>query len=310
MPIQTLRGIFVAFLAMGAVPAFAWAESDVPSRGPLILVVMDPLSEPLSCDCVQGYAQRKYEVLGKFLEQELRRPVKVYWSESLVTALEEKTRGKVDLVIGKHSVVLHDARQVKRKLKPIAALTDKEGHTTQTGLIVVRKEDPAQTAADLGGYRIFFGPGECDEKSRAPMALLKQLGISLPQRPETYPACSNAATALVELDANVKAAAVISSYAEPLLEGCGTIQKGDLRVVGVTDPVPFITAFVNAKLPEQEIGLIQQALLKVGTDADLLIALETTLGFVEYKPVPPPGSSEKREQNKKDRPSTALKKKN
>ena len=36
------------------------------------LVVMDPLSKPLSCDCVQGYAQRKYELLGEHLTKHLR----------------------------------------------------------------------------------------------------------------------------------------------------------------------------------------------------------------------------------------------
>jgi len=39
------------------------------------------------------------------------------------------------------------------------------------------------------------------------------------------------------------AATVISSYAQPLLEGCGTIKKGDLRVIGETDPMPFVVAF-------------------------------------------------------------------
>ena len=32
----------------------------------LVLVVMDPLSAPLACDCVEGYAQRKYEKLRTF----------------------------------------------------------------------------------------------------------------------------------------------------------------------------------------------------------------------------------------------------
>ncbi|MCA9053018.1 MAG: PhnD/SsuA/transferrin family substrate-binding protein [Planctomycetaceae bacterium] len=278
-----------------AVLAMAWttgsaAAADPDAAGPLTLVVMDPLAAPLACDCVQGYAQRKYEVLGNFLSQKLHRPVRVYWSESLVTALEEKTGGKADLVIGKHSVVLFDAQKADAKMIPAASLTDPLGGTTQTGLIVVRAMDKAQKVEDLQGYRIFFGPEDCDEKSLAPMALLRQHGVALPGTIETYPACSNAATKLVELESDVKAAAVISSYAGPLLEGCGTIKKGDLRVIGVSEPVAFVTAFVNAALPDAEQAALKAALLEVGTDADLLIALETASGFVEYQAVPAPGT--------------------
>jgi ABC-type phosphate/phosphonate transport system substrate-binding protein len=257
----------------------------------LTLIVMDPLAGPLACDCVQGYAQRKYELLGNFLSEKLQRPVKVYWSDSLARAIEEKTSGKAHLVIGKHSVVLFDAKAAGRRFRPIASLTGQDGTTTQTGLIVVRTADPAQTVADLAGYRIFFGPEDCDEKSLAPLMLLQTHGIARPEPLETCAACSNAATKLVELDPGVKAAAVISSYAEPLLQGCGTVKKGDLRVVGVSDPVPFITAFVSDDLPQPEQAAIQAALLEVGTQAELLIGLETGSGFVEYQPVPTPGSS-------------------
>lgn len=260
------------------------------AAAPLTLVVMDPLAAPLACDCVQGYAQRKYELLGAFLTRRLGRPVKVFWSESLVRALADQTEGRADLVIGKHSVVLHDARQAQRTFVPIASLTGKDGSTTQTGLLVVRAADPAQSVADLTGYRIFFGPADCDEKALAPRVLLQRHGVPLPEKLEVYPACSNAATALVELAADVKAAAVISSYAEPLLEGCGTVKKGDLRVIGVSDPVPFITAFVSDALSAAEREAVRMALLDVATEAELLIGLETGLGFVEYEPLPPPGT--------------------
>jgi ABC-type phosphate/phosphonate transport system substrate-binding protein len=73
---------------------------------------------------------------------------------------------------------------------------------------------------------------------------------------------------------------VISSYAAPLLEGCGTIQKGDLRVVGTTVPVPFIDAFVVNTLPEKDRAAIKDALLHLVDHPPLLIALETQKGFV------------------------------
>lgn len=248
----------------------------------LTMVVMDPLAGPLACDCVQGYAQRKYEKLGVYLERELARPVRVVWSESLTSAVSE--HGPADIVIGKHSVVKFDAKKLKSVMKPIAALTGTDGSATQAGLLVVRRDDPAQSAKDLEGYRIFFGPEDCDEKHAAPLALIKASGITLPDPLETSPACSTAAASLMELPADEKAAAVISSYAEPLLEGCGTIKKGDLRVVARSKPVPFITAFVNGKVSDKVRGEIQSALLDVELNAELLIALESSTGFQQWKP--------------------------
>ena len=203
----------------------------------LTLVVMDPMAAPLACDCVKGYAQRKYEVLGQFLAGRLSREVNVVWAESLEVALE-KSDGKADLIIGKHSVVLADVKEAKLEVKPLARLTDLEDQVNQTGLFVVRSGDPAKSVEDLKGYRILFGPTDCDEKSASPMALLKEHGVALPNPIETSPSCSNAAVMLMELPADAKAAAVISSYAGPLLEGCGKVKKGDLRVIGESGPVP------------------------------------------------------------------------
>ena len=90
------------------------------------LVVMDPLSKPLSCDCVQGYAQRDYKKLAVFLQKQLGRRVDVVWYESLVEALKE-TDGKADLIIGKHSVVAYDANKLEMPVEPIARLTGRDG---------------------------------------------------------------------------------------------------------------------------------------------------------------------------------------
>jgi hypothetical protein len=74
---------------------------------------------------------------------------------------------------------------------------------------------------------------------------------------------------------------VISSYAKPLLEGCGQVPKGALRVVGETAEVPFIAAYVNAALDAEQQVVISDALLKSTTrDVPLRLALETKRGFV------------------------------
>lgn len=250
-----------------------------------VLVVMDPLSKPLSCDCVQGYAQREYQLLGEHLESSLGRPVKVVWFESLAEALDE-TDGRADLIIGKHSVILADERTTGHEVTPIAQLTGKDGEVTQAGLIVVRAADSAKKLADLNGYRILFGPEDAAEKSSAPEAALKQAGVELTEPRERFGACSEAAAALLELPADVKAAAVISSYAEPLLEGCGSIKKGDLRVCGETQPVPFITAFASDQMKAAVKEQVLVALVTAGTNPKVLTGMETLAGFLPW--VAPP----------------------
>src|SRR3954468_5538483 len=76
---------------------------------PLSLVVMDPLAEPLSCPCVKGYAQRKYEKLADYLSTELGRPVHVTFAESFEKALAKPDCKTIDIAIGKDGVVRADA---------------------------------------------------------------------------------------------------------------------------------------------------------------------------------------------------------
>ena len=115
------------------------------------------------------------------------------------------------------------------------------------------------------------------------MAFMKEKGIALPSTIETAPSCSNAAVMLMELPKDAKAAAIISSYAGPLLEGCGKVAKGDLRVIGESQPVPFITLFVKSEMPAADQKALSAALEEVGLDAQMLIDMETASGFVPWK---------------------------
>lgn len=276
------RRLFLKASAAALVGAVAVAAEPAEKKAdPLTLVVLDPLAAANACACVQGYAQRDYEKLAKHLEGKLGRPMKVVFSSSL-DAATKKADGKADVIVGKESVVRAQAAELKLTAVPLAALTDKDGKTTQTGLVVVAGKDPAVSAADLKGYKVYFGEASADEKHAAARTLFKDLGVEVAAKPDTCPTCTDGAKAVVAAAANgEKAAAVISSYAQPLLEGCGTVKKGDLRVVGITDPVPFIVVFANDKLPEATRADVRKALLGIGTEKDLLTAMETKSGFVE-----------------------------
>ena len=272
---------FVAAICLVMASLTKAAEpSGVPSTasGELTLVVMDPLAAPLACDCVKGYANRQYQRLGEYLESRLNKRVQVLWSESLAALVEKDPNLKCDVVIGKNSVVVAHGKKLGVRFRAVASLTDMDGSTIQRGLFVVRSSSTVASMLDLEGYTVFFGPEECDEKWQAPRKLLKELDVHFADNSHSFDACSEAAKALMEATKDAKITAVISSYAAPLLEGCGTIRKGDLRVVGQTGELPFITAFVNESLPAGEQTAIEKSLLEM-SDPELLTVLESAKGF-------------------------------
>jgi ABC-type phosphate/phosphonate transport system substrate-binding protein len=285
------REALTAALGLTVLPATALAD-EKPKEKPapvipenaLVVLVLDPLAAELSCPCVAGYAQRNYDKLGKHIEGKLGRPVAVVYSESLAGAIK-KAGGKGHLVIGKDSVVRATAPDNKLTVSHLAALTGKDGKTTQTGLVCVAAADKAISPADLKGYTIYFGSPTAEEKSAAAVKMFKDFGLELPEKLVTCDTCTQGATKVVEeAKAGNKVAAVVSSYAQPLLEGCGTIKKGELRVVAETDPVPFIAAFATGSLAAGEQTSVKAALLAVGAVKELLTALETKNGFVEPEP--------------------------
>ena len=282
-----------ALLALGSMAAMGPAilhSAEQPAadsaKPPFVLVVMDPLSDKLACDCVKGYAQRKYDRLGELLEATLERPVKVVYGDTLASVLREKSDGRADLIIGKCSVVKYDAAFNKLSVSLLAMLTGVDGTTTQSGLIIVPARDPARTVKDLQGYTVFFGPAECDEKNAAPIAFLKSQGITVPDKIEIRPNCTKAAAAIIDAEQPTKLAAVISSYAQPLLEGCGTIEKGAVRVVGQTPAIPFIGAFAAATLKGEDLETVRETLFAIGENPEMLKALESKQGFLPVAPQP------------------------
>ena len=254
-------------------------RDSVADTAPLRVVVMDPLSAQLACACVEGFAQRKYDELGEFVSNRLRRPVLVVYAENVSEGLK-RLGGAADLIIGKRSVVVFDAAQGSMAVRPVAMLTNKAGSTNFTGLFVVRHDDPAARIADLKGRKIVFGPESEAEKHSAAIAAAEMNGVVLKADLVISQSCNFAALAVIEKDAD---AAVISSYAAPLLEGCDIIDKGSLRIIGKTAPVPFITVFATQHLGAAEEAAVVEALLAVRSDAKLLKRMESKDGFVRIR---------------------------
>jgi outer membrane protein assembly factor BamB/ABC-type phosphate/phosphonate transport system substrate-binding protein len=272
---QTIGLVFL--LMLSACSCVTKAPVTLPAESPAIrLVVMDPLALPLACACVEGYAQRRYDLLAKFLGKELKTEVELAFSESLRSSYKEL--GGVDVVIGKDSVVRADAKALAIDVRRIAMLSGKDGEVTTKGLFVVRSDSTIKSTEDLRGHSTIFGPAEDTEKNIAALVTLDLYGIPRPQKLATRSSCNTAAIAVSEKEAD---AAVISSPILPLLGGCGAIGSSELKVIGETDALPFIGVFLNCTISKTAEMQIRKALLKAGKSRRLRKALETRDGFID-----------------------------
>ncbi len=275
----SLRRFFFTFalLVWGPFSGSADAE-DSPANGPrrtFTILVTDPLAEPLSCTCVPGLGQRRYDRLAMFLSTELEQPVNVVFEESLGLG-KRRAKTTLDFVIGKRSMVEFDAKSEKLAVRAIARLTNTSGAFTVKGAFVVRKNSPVGTLEDLKGRKLVLGP-KADAESHA--AARKALEKAKLQNDVTIQTAGSIEAGVFAVSDGEADATVITDYLPPLLEGCGKIAKGELRIIGTTDAVPFIELFATENVSKAEEEQFLQALPKVKQQPDLLKALESKTGF-------------------------------
>lgn len=249
---------------------------------PLRIAVTDPLCSRLAPEHLRNRVQRDYTQFGAFLQERLDRPVEILYRGSPREILQSHP-GQIDLIVGRTSAVSFDAAEANEPVRPIARLTDAEGKDEILGLFVVRTRSPAKAIGDLADHRILFGP-PCDvERHSEALALLAEHGVAPVPPLRIVSDCVEALMAVAKSDAD---AAVISSYALPLLEGFTGVENGTLRVVGQTAPQPFISVFATTRLSPAGERTIRDAVLSVRTDPQLLAALESKSGFMELEHAP------------------------
>jgi len=253
---------------------------------PFVIAVMDPLAKELACDCVAGFAQRDYKALADHLKKTGNpafAEIELVFAGSLQAAIIKSSPKRVDMIIGKDSVVRHELQQAKMLATGIARLTDKKGEVTFTGLVVVAADDPTKSVADLKKHRLLLGPPDCDEKHAAAIKFFEKHGITVPKKPDIAGNCTEAGLAIIENESPQPIAAVVSDYALVLIEGCKTIEKGALRVLDKTEPVPFIGVFVTESVDQKTSESLCNALRAgVSKDSKLLETLESKNGFAPY----------------------------
>lgn len=271
----------VALLALVALLVASCASGKLSSRAsePVLLVVLDPLSRELACACVKGFGQRDYRQLAARLESALRQRVAIEFSDDLTESLTRAGAGREVIIIGDRSAVTHGARKAGLKSQPVAELTGLDGETTLAAAFVARSSDPAKTLKDIAGRRLLFGLTEADGKSTAALAALRAAGVEVPAKPERRAVYTDAALDVLDSDATPLPVAVVPAYALRLMEGCGSTTPGALKVIGTSQPVPFITVFLADTIAAEKREKILNTLLGIRSDARLLKALESRDGF-------------------------------
>lgn len=244
---------------------------------PVQVVVMDPLALPLSCSCVEGVGQRRYDKLADHLSKALGRPFKLTFEESLDLALR-RILSKPDFIIGKDAMVRFDANRLKLTVTPLADLTDRDGRTTHRGVFLVRSGDPAKRLADLSGRAVMLGPAEEAETHLVAKTALRQARLAKPAKLDSAGAIDSGVLALGDGEV---AAAVVPDYLPPLLVGCGKVEPGAVRVLAKTPPVPGVRLFRTDVVDDVLAKRVLAEITGLAKRKELLVALESARGFVK-----------------------------
>ena len=252
----------------------------------LRIAITDPSYGALACEHTGGPAPRDYGPLAAFLEEKLRRPVRLLYGRNLHEILQSTEDG-IDLAIGKASGIAIDAAELEQSMRPIARLTDSEGGTDICGVFVVRSDDPARNIGELADHTVVFGPPREQERHSLALATLAANGVAIIPPLRVVLTCKEAVQQVVQEKAD---AAVIPDWALPLLEEHGAVGQEELRVVGRTAAVPFVTVFATVRVSPSTESAIVDALFSTGIDPVLLDSLASKTGFVglDEKPAPPP----------------------
>jgi outer membrane protein assembly factor BamB len=262
-------------------PGLGCGTGKPPANGgkPILLVVMDPLARELACACVKGFGQRDYRKLAARLESALQQRVSIEFSDDLAESLALAGPGREVIVIGDQSVVAHGAQLAGLKCHPVCNLTGLDGETTLAASFLARSDDPAKELKDLAGRKILVGLPDSDGKRAAALAALRAAGVEPPTSPERRAAYTDAALDVLDSSSSPLPVAVVPGYGLRLLEGCGSVSPGNLKVIGTTVPVPFITAFVADHISTAKQEQILKTLLGIKSDSKLLRAMESRDGF-------------------------------
>lgn len=192
--------------------------------------------------------------MREHLERRLGRPVEVYSARDFRAMYEAARRGDDDLVVlPAHAAAVAIADW---QYRPLVSLFD-----DTTLLVMVRKDGPLRSVADLRGQRI----GMLDPVSLSAVSAMQWLrGQQLLPGQDVHPVTlSSISSGLVALERDEIDALMITSVQMSMLRGT---PANVMRQLAVGPPLPAPLLLAHGRLPEDQVRLLSQALLDFQPD--------------------------------------------
>lgn len=236
------------------------------AQSPLKLVVgvTDIYCKDSSCKCIEKIATRRYLDFCKKLKEQYGIELKMEYYQEPYELDKAFGEGKFSAVLSKPWIIFRHPSGRSENMVRVADLQDLHGNTGLWGIVIVPKDSPLKTLADVSGHRVAWGQVDAFEKHQGAQALFKREGIQIAQG-----GLVEKASCLECLDLLLKKsveAAVISNYA--LTADCAVdVTTPDAwRVLGQTDKIPLMSFMVDlSKVSKADAARLQRALVDLSS---------------------------------------------
>jgi len=244
---RLLAGV-LALLCMSGVPA-----ADQPA---LLLGVHPYLSH--------GEVYRRFKPFADYLAQRLGRRVEVRIGRDYDEHIREVGMDRLDIAyLGPVSYVKMTAAYGR---KPLLACLERDGSSRLTGNIVVLKNSPLESVADLRGRSFAFGDPASTMSSIVPQAMLAHSGVGLHEleRYSHFQGHTNVALAVLtgEADAGAVKHEVFKKF-----------ETRGLRSLAVLPDVAEHVFVTRSDMPEAQVRRLRELLQHANQDEQGLAAL-------------------------------------
>jgi phosphonate transport system substrate-binding protein len=207
---------------------------------------------------------KKYYPLLKYLTEQTQLDVKLVVPADFTSFEASMRKGEIDFALQDPHTYLA-LRQLYHNDELLRVLT-MDGTTTQSAVVVVRKDSGIKTLNDLRGRTVMFGPKSSTTKWVAAKLLFKEHGINIDKDLKAYAnggCCEDIAfnVFLRSVDAGVVCAHFLAEHEEKQKE-LG-VRAGELLVIGKTKPVPTRVFAPRRDVSQDIISRLNHALLKL-----------------------------------------------
>ncbi len=260
------RALFAAALIGGL--AFLGQRHASPETGPVLrplkisVGVNDVYCRQTACSCVQDIAGREYAEFAALLrdrhgiELDLRYFIEPYDLQKAFAA------GELDAFLCKPWPLMSDAGGRGKDLVRVADLQDPDRNPFLWGRVIVLKDSPLRTLADLKGARLAMGRPDAYEKHQGARALLANAGV-VPAELVEKASCIECLDLLMSHKVD---AAVVSNYALSADCAVDIAKPDDFRVIGETAKIPLTSFMVDrTRMTAGDIARLQAALAGFST---------------------------------------------